>query len=175
MLAPVHGVFDRSISTLITPWLVVNVSTWKPERGGSVGGLPTSLMPAGSEGVALGAALGSAGTELIQVHEVGVAEAPAAVGVELPPPVDATTIQTTAAITTTPATPAPMRACSRRLRRAASWRAAISRSSRARAAARWRLSRSETTAVLPRRFVCWSSSEDYYCAAAEAAVLGVGV
>src|SRR5262245_51245794 len=49
---------------------------------------------------------------------------------EPPPLVAAAMIQITAPRTTTAATPAPMRACRMRLRRAASARAAISRSSR---------------------------------------------
>src|SRR5262245_55544498 len=103
MLAAVHGVFDRSISTWTWPRLVSKVRTWKPERGGSVGGRPTSLMPSGSgDGLSPGLGLGKS---LCQVQFFAAALG-LAVGLE--PPVAATTIHTTAPITTSPATPAPM-------------------------------------------------------------------
>src|SRR3981189_926004 len=112
MLAAVHGVFDRFISTLMTPWLVLNVSTWKPERGTLICGIPTSLTPGGSDGDAPGLALGSLAAELIHLQSLGVGVAFAAVWLGFPP-VEATMIQATAAMTTIPATPAPMRACRR--------------------------------------------------------------
>src|SRR4051812_11033314 len=130
MLAAVHGVFDRSIWTLMSPRLVWKVSTWKPLCGTAVGGVPMSLMPGGRERVGL--APGEALLEALAEPDgpgSGVGR-PArasphwqpllAVGVvlELPPPVAAAMIQMTAPRTTTAATPAPIRACSTRLRRA---------------------------------------------------------
>src|SRR5690242_1598551 len=140
--------------------------------GTVVGGVPMSLMPGGSTRLEVGEGEAGGVAEAVPVGAAeadGVAEAeapglavsngngstheqatvPAAACDAQPPPVAAMT-QITAPRTTAAATPAPIRACRTRLRRAASARAAISRSSRARAAARWRLSRSELTAVLPR-------------------------
>src|SRR5687767_13374649 len=101
MLAAVHGVTDRSISILITPWVVSNVTTWKPRCGGCVGGRPTSLTPGGSEG----AGLAEVSKSEVQSHWAGPAVG-LATGWE-PPSEVAATIHTTSPMTTTTAAPAP--------------------------------------------------------------------
>src|SRR2546427_2028149 len=124
----------------IAPRLVSSVMFRVPERGSPVaGGVPTFLMLglADCAGDALGLGFG------FQVQLVGAADVLAlalafALGVPFLPPVASTTPQITRASATAPATPEPMIAARLRRRFALVARSAISRSRRARAAARWR-------------------------------------
>src|SRR5689334_22242727 len=132
-LAAVHGAFDVSTTTLITPRFVVIVIVSKPDRGSpEAGGVPTFLISDGSgcgDGEALGSTSGS------HSHAVGVAE-PEAEGLALFffPPVSAIRIQATATSTARTSTPPATAVRLRRRRAAVSARSVISRSSLARAA-----------------------------------------
>src|SRR4051812_1982966 len=120
----------------MVPRLVLMVMSRVPERGSPVaGGVPTSLRfllgAWEADGDALGFGLGS------HVQCVGEAELVGAVVAFFLPP-DVATSHTTRPSTTTAATTEPITAPRLRRRVAAAARSAISRSSRARAAARWR-------------------------------------
>src|SRR3954468_8416674 len=137
-LAAVHGTFDRSSGTLMSPRLVEIVMTRLPTFGTLVGGMPTSLIDGFCPLLASG------------FHTQGVSPGFVAavwVPLSLPPRLPAS--QAAPATTRSSARPEPtMVSVCRRLRACAA-RSAISRSSRARAAARCCRSLIDDTVFLP--------------------------
>src|SRR5688572_19716166 len=108
MLAAVHGVFERSISTLTTPRLVLNVTTWKPLVGGLVAGRAGNAFVGAGEADVEGPVVGRwSPSESLQVQPVGGGEVVCGAS----PPMAATTIQIPTPSTSRRATPPPMRAC----------------------------------------------------------------
>src|SRR5690242_5334415 len=156
MLAEVQGALATSIWMVICPRLVFSTRSWVPEFAMPVvGGVPTFLRSGlgAAAGEALGSGLGAHTQENAAADAAGVAEL-FADGVDFLPPVLAT-ISAMIPMTTTAVAAAPMMAP--RLRRFwAAWaRSAISRSRRARAAARWRSLSDDTVRNLPDGDLEW--------------------
>src|SRR5438270_5280129 len=151
MLAAVHGALARSRRIMMSPRFVLIVMSRTPERGSPLaGGVPTSLRFGFGAWEAAGEALGLGfGFHVQCVGRADVAPLGAAAGVCFFPLPDVATSQITRASTTTTAATAPMTAPRLRRRLAAAARSAISRSSRARAAARWRSLVGLTVLYLP--------------------------
>src|SRR2546421_4115190 len=150
MLAAVHGALARSRRITILPRFVLTVMSRTPVRGSPpAGGVPTSLRFGFGAWEAAGDALGFGfGFHVQWVARAEVDALGAATGVFFfPPPI--VTSQITRASTTTTAAAAPKTAPRLRRRLAAAARSAISRSSRARAAARWRSLVGLTVLYLP--------------------------
>src|SRR5690348_5038093 len=163
MLAEVQGALATSIWMVICPRLVFSTRSWVPEFAMPVvGGVPRFLRSGlgAAAGEALGSGLGAHTQENAAADAAGVAEL-FADGVDFLPSVLAT-ISAMIPMTTTAVAAAPMMAP--RLRRFwAAWaRSAISRSRRARAAARWRSLSDDTVRNLPGGDLegVWRSSVD---------------